>query len=109
MAATPVYVQQPVFDEVLSHSAKTVAVTGTAVPLSSTSVPCIEVLIQVKENNTHKIYVGGASVPNDGSAGILLAVPIAGTTPSSIPLSARNLSQVYINGTAGEGVNFIYW
>jgi hypothetical protein len=110
MPGQPVYTREPIFGEVLNHGSKTVASAGTAEPLTSTRVNCLEVLIQVKPSNTGFIAIGGAAVPNDGSAGIILEAPTAGVTPPSLPISAQNLDQIYINPEVnGEGVNFIYW
>lgn len=110
MPGNPVYTREPKTDETLNHGSKTVTTAGTPVQLSTSSVPCIEVLIQVKRGNTGRIYIGGAAVPNNDSAGIMLDIPTAGQTPPSVPITAQNLNQIYINSTVnGEGVNFLYW
>lgn len=110
MAGQPTYIRQPEFTETLKHGSKTVAIAGVAEPLSLARTPCIEISIQAKPANTAPIFIGGASVPNDGSVGNMLGIPVAGQTPASISISAQDLSQVFINTTiAGEGVNILYW
>lgn len=110
MAGQVVYAREPQFTEVLKNGSKTIAVGGTAEALSATSSPCYEVIVQAKPSNTDLVFVGGSGVPADGSAGIVLGIPIVGETPPSISISAQNLTQIYINSLiAGEGVNFIYW
>lgn len=109
MPAEAVYIAQPTTDDKLVDSGIT-ATAGTPKPLSATSVPCITVLIQVKQANIGKIFIGGSTVPNTGASGIVLEVPTSGITPPAISFSARNLNQVYINpAVTGNGVNFIYW
>ena len=110
MASTATHVRQPKTEETLNDGSKTVSVAGIAEALSSSSVPCYEVLIQAKRTNTGRIYIGGAAVHNDDTDGICLEIPIAGVTPPSIPISAQNLNQIYVNSTVNnEGVTFIYW
>ena len=100
-------------DESLNIGNITVAVPGTAVslaPVSTPSVPCYEVLIQILSTNVGNIYVGGAAVDNTGGSGITLMPVAAGVQPPSIQISAQNLSQIFIDAdNALEGVNFLYW
>jgi len=103
MPTSPIYADQPPAGEVPLQGSKDTVTAGTAVPLSSTSVPTKEILIQAKRTNTGRIYFGGSGVKNDDTAGCYL---IAG---ASVTLSYRNLNLVYINSTVdAEGVTFNY-
>ena len=85
---------------------KTVTTAGTAVQLSSTSVPCKKVIIIGEEDNTETIAVGGSSVV------------AALSTRQGIPLAAfhsdvfyiDNLNKIYIDSVEdGEGVTYVYY
>lgn len=104
MATTPVYIRQTESTEKLKHGHKNVAVGGTAVPLSSTSVPCYDLIVQAKSANVGKIYIGASDVPNTEAGGVFLS---QGQTWNSY---VNDLNAIYINATsAGDGVTFIYW
>lgn len=103
MGSDAQYIKQPSTSDTLQGGAKTVTTAGTRVQLSSTSVPCIDLIVQAKVGNTGRIYIAGSSVANDGSNGIYI------TAGLSLPLSVINLTQVYIDATVnGEGVSFTY-
>ena len=104
MPGQAMHIRQPPADETLHHGQKNIATAGVAEALVATSTPSIEVLIQAKRTNTGRIYVGGASVPNDDTAGIYLSAS------QSLPLSSQNLNQIFINATQNnDGVTYIYW
>ena len=103
MGSQSVKIYNELDNETLNYGAKNVATAGTAEALASSTL-CYEVLIQAKRTNTSRIYVGGASVPNNDTGGVFL---IAG---QSMVLTPKNLDRVYINSVVnGEGVTFIYW
>ncbi len=90
------------FTDEIKHGAKNVTLAGTAEALAS-STSCAWVVIQAKRTNTGRIYVGGASVPNDDTGGLYL------TAGDSVTVDVLNLSQVYVNSTVtGEGVTYVY-
>jgi len=110
MAGTPVTAWNALTSELLQSDGRSVAIAGTAEPLSLQSFGCHEVLIQAKETNTGKIYIGGPNVANNGTNGIVLVAPTVGAQPPSISLSAQNLNEIWLNATVGgEGVVFIWW
>lgn len=110
MAGQRIFSSIAAINETLNHGQRNVTVAGTPVQFSVTSVPCSEVLIQVKRTNTGRIYIGGAGVTNNDTAGVMLEAPVAGTTPASILISAQNLNQIFLNTTVNaNGVTFIYW
>jgi hypothetical protein len=93
---------------------KTVTTAGSEVPLSASSVPCGQVIIQVKRANTGFIYVGDSAVTS--TLCFELAPPASATAQlSSISVSAQqgsnalNLAHIYIDSSVnGEGVTFWY-
>ncbi len=100
---TPVYQKTPQFEQTLNNGAKNVTTAGTAVQLSTSSLPCEELLIQAKRTNTGRIYVGGLGITNDDTTGVYL---LAGQT---IPMTPQNLNRVYLNSSVnGEGVTYTY-
>lgn len=86
------------------HGSRTVAVAGTDVPLSGSSVACSVVTIEAYRSNVGYIAVGGTGVDAAASGtGITLA---AGDT---VTLQVANLNAVYIDATvSGEGVRYAY-
>jgi len=79
---------------------KTVAVTDTAVKLTTSSTPIKNgVIIQALVNNSTTVVVGPSTVTT--ANGFQLQ---AGQSTS---LAIDDLASVYINGTAGDGVCFI--
>lgn len=89
--------------DTLAGGNKDVTTAGTRVQLSTTSVPCIDLIIQAKRGNTGRIYVGGAAVANTDTNGIYIGAGM------SMSLSVSNLNQVYLDSSVNaEGVTFLY-
>ena len=88
-------------NDTINGGSQTIVVSNTAIQLSSSSVLCKKVLIQANKTNRGQIWIGGSSVQN-GSGGFFLSrYQAQWFTPS-------NLNLIYINGTLGEGVGFVY-
>jgi hypothetical protein len=93
---------------------KSVTTAGVRVALSSTSVPCGQVIIQVKRANTGFIYVGDSSV--SATLCFELSPPASSTAQlASVAASAQqgsnalNLANIYIDSSvSGDGCNFWY-
>lgn len=82
-----------------------VAVTGTRVPLAAASTPCTMVGLSTPQDNGGPLYVGVSTVTNDRTAtGGFQLWPGA-----MIFLPVTDLHNVYVNGTAGDGVSIMYW
>ena len=91
-------------NDLLVHGEKDVAVLGTAEALVAASTPCYQVTIQAKRTNTGRIYVGGVTVPNNDTGGIMLG------NEESIMLWVTDLNKIFINSTVnGEGVTYLCW
>ena len=104
MAGQATYTINPSSTDVIRGGHKNTVTAGTAVALASSSTPCYDLIVQAKRTNTGRIYVAGSGVLNDDTNGIYL------TAGQSIPMSAINLTQVYINSTVdAEGVSFTYF
>lgn len=96
---------------------KTVTTSGTRVALSATPLKFVSALVQVKENNTGKIFVGDDTVvATAGGKHIVLEIPQATVTPPSIRIDSPNdydladLADIFIDaGVNGEGVNIFLW
>lgn len=109
MAGAPIRQVLSYTNETFKNGVKTVAVAGTAEPLTNTIVGCNELGMQAAPGNTGNIWIGGANVMNDGSTGGLLLVAPTGQ-PATLSISTEDLSKLYINSTVnGEGVTFLYW
>lgn len=80
---------------------KTIALTGVAVQLVAVSTPCVKVFMTAIDTNADKIYWGGSSVSSANGDYIFPAGKIA-------PIEIDDVSKIYINGTAGDGVKFTY-
>lgn len=78
---------------------KTVAVTNTAIAISTAQTIKNGVIVQALAANGANVVVGGSSVTT--GTGFQLQ---AGQATS---LAINDLSSVYVNGTAGDGVCFI--
>lgn len=103
MSSKAIHTRGPSADEAILHGQKNVTTAGTAEALVSSSTPCEWVTVVAKRTNTGRVYVGGASVPNDDTGGAYLS---AG---DSIDIDVTNLIKLYINSTVnGEGVTYIY-
>jgi len=83
----------------IADGEKDVAVTGTAVALGTTAAMKF-VVLTAKSGNGATIWVGGSSVTDDGDTGNPLA---AG---ESMTVYLADIADVYINGTATDGVTF---
>ncbi len=80
---------------------KTIASTGVAVPLVAVSTPRVKVFLITEQTNTGKIYWGGSSVSSTDGAYLFPATALP-------PIEIDDVSKIYINGTAGDGVKFTY-
>lgn len=91
---------------------KVVAVTGTPLALNASAVKARKVIVQALDTNVSAIIIGGASGGVGGALdwvavtrnGIALPGPY-----DSVELEINDLTDILINGTAGDGVSFIYW
>jgi pantothenate kinase len=84
------------------NGVKNVAVAGTAVQLSITTVPCCAVLIRAKKLNVGNIYFGGSTVGNAGSLNSTWLEP-----NEAVTIPTEDLNQVYINAdNANDGVGY---
>lgn len=84
--------------------------SGNAEPLSATSRTVTRLIIQAKRGNSNALQIAPGSFVT--GKGIELVKPTADATLSGLDLtsSERNgidLSQWYIIGTSGEGVNML--
>ena len=84
--------------EKITSGRKAVAVTGTAIALSATSISCFTVLVSASPNNSAIIYVGDSAV--DDTAGSENGTPLQPNEKVSIDID--DVSKLYINGTAGD-------
>jgi hypothetical protein len=80
---------------------QTIDVTGTRKQLPSVPTPR-GVLLVAKVGNNDPICVGGVGVTISTGTQCGITLTAAGMPSVVIPVS--NLSQIYINGTAGDGV-----
>jgi hypothetical protein len=89
----------------------------TAEPLSATSLKVSLALVQVKRTNSHAIEIApkdvNGNLPTTGKAHELIK-PVADEQLVDYEISptgdqnVEDLSEWYILGTAGEGVNIVY-
>ena len=63
---------------------------------------CYDLIVQASPSNAANVELGGDNLIA-GTNGIILQ------PGDSIPISAQNISQVYVNGSAGEIVTFMYF
>jgi hypothetical protein len=102
-AIVPIRFREATSDERPKHGQRTVTTAGTAVQLSTVSVPCYEIAIQAKRTNTGRIYIGGAGIGNNDTGGVMLNAEDIYTD------YVTDLQQIYINSSVdGEGVTYIY-
>lgn len=82
-----------------------VVVTGTAIAIrAATTIK--QVMVKARAANVGTIYLGAAGVTADevaGTGGLQLAVGDIVVFPES------DLARIFINGTAGDGVSYVYW
>ena len=85
---------------------QTVTTGGTAVRLSTSSIPCARVVITAETDNTNAIAVGGDSVV--AALATRRGVPLfAG---DSIVVKTDNLNKIWIDAiTDTEGVTYIFY
>lgn len=85
----------------LVNGAATVPKPGTAVRLSSTSIPTKRVTIQANAANAGALYYGGSNV--SATNGLYLF------PTQSATLNTSDLSNLFIDaGTAGDGIAYLY-
>jgi hypothetical protein len=84
----------------------TITSSGARQPLSSTTIPCSEYLIQLPTGGA-TIHIGGSDVTS--STGAELHPPAdATTTPDGFQDYIDDLKKVYVIGTAGTIINVTY-
>jgi hypothetical protein len=83
---------------------KDIVVTGTAVALRTTTT-CTSVIVKADSGNGQTIFVGISTVTNNETAGTggLQLEP-----GESIALDIADLADVFINGTSGDGVSYLW-
>lgn len=84
---------------------RVVAVAGTPIALRA-ATPCQQVMVKARRANAGTLYLGGAGVTRDetaGTGGLQLA---AG---DMIVFPVDNLGNVFVNGAAGDGVSYLWW
>lgn len=78
---------------------------GTRVPLSSTSIPCVTVVMTCPDTNTGIVYVGDSTVSAVGGSQRGVALSPLG----SYKVSINDVSKLYMDSTAnGDVVTFTY-
>ena len=99
----------------------TIGVTGTAVPLAAgpvgtTSVPLHATWVQIQSfsgNNTAGMTVGGITakptVASSTRPGVVLAPSGIQFLPAVGSPGAYHLTEIYVNGTAGDVANVLYF
>jgi hypothetical protein len=82
---------------ILKSGKKTIAHTNTSEVLGA-NVPLASICVQAKLNNSNSIFIGGQDDQKiELEAGDSIELDIV-----------DNLNKIYVKGTAGEGVNYIY-
>ena len=82
-----------------------VAVTGTRLALRAATVVKV-VIVKARAANAGKVYLGSSTVTNDETAttgGLQLEVG------DMVAFTETDLSHIFLNGTAGDGVSYAYW
>lgn len=82
-----------------------VAVSGTAIVLHTT-LACKVVMVKARSANSGTIYIGTSTVTNNETAG---TGGLQMDPGDIIVFTSTDLGTIYINGTAGDGVSFMYW
>lgn len=86
----------------LSDGRKVVAVNDTAISLGSAT--CKTIFITALIGNTNPVVIGGSGVVyNEATRTGKLMYP-----GDAMTISIDNLSKVFVNGVAGDGVSFSY-
>lgn len=94
----------PSTNGVVYDGRKVVAVTNTALPISSTSKICEEVFITALTTNVDVVVIGGPGVVFTEAARTGRSL----NPGDSIVLKIHDLNKVYLNGTSADGVAFAY-
>ncbi len=84
---------------------KVVAVTGTAIKLIATATTCVKVVVQALRGNSDDIVVGGADAVLTAGSEVGIVLPQF----NSISIDIDDVSKIFINGAAANGVSFIYF
>lgn len=79
---------------------KDVAVTNTAIPLSTTKIRFKKLRVRAKDGNGAAIRIGGSGVGATNGDAL--------NPTQSTDFENSDLSYIYINGTATDGVTFHY-
>jgi hypothetical protein len=91
--------------KVIGHGVKTIAVTGTRVALRASSTRALRMTVKALVDNAATLYLGTSTVTNDTNnttGGFQLSPGEAMT------FGIDDVADVYINGTASDGVSFLY-
>ena len=82
---------------------------GTAIQLSTTSVPCSVVMLQAVSSNTACIVVcNSTAYASTGASRV--GLPIwAGSTNPAVTVYTTDLQNVYIDGVSTDAVTFVYY
>lgn len=90
---------------------KVIAVTSTAERLSATSIKCSQCIIQAQRANAAALEIGDSALAS--GKGIEFVKPTADVQLTSLSIEAKggnalDLSELYVFGTAADGVNVLY-
>ena len=91
---------------------KVVATTGTPLAINASAVKARKVILQALDTNVGAIIVGGTSGGVGSTLDWVAATRNGIALPGpydSVELECNDLTDILINGTAGDGVSFIYW
>lgn len=82
-----------------------VTASGTRKQLQASSVICAVAMIKARRANAGTVYIGTSTVTNDETAtgGYQL------DRGDAMVVSGTDLSTLYVNGSAGDGVSLIWW
>lgn len=91
---------------VIKDGRQTVADNGTRVQLSTTSVPCMRVVIMAETDNTGYLVVGGSTVV--AATATRRGTPLS--AGQSFQMDIDNLNKVYLDAVNDtEGVTYTYF
>ena len=91
----------PAIASALGVGSKTISVTGVAVPLMAVPTPCSRVYMSTIKTNSAELYWGSAGVSSTDGDYVFPATKLP-------PIEIDDVSKIYINGTAGDGVKFTW-
>jgi len=93
--------------------------SGGATQVATVFTPCSEIFVEPLRANTASMYVGDASLTQNGSAGAISNLAATGTAATDVldryQLNAKggahnyDASTIYVWGTTGQGCNVTYW